>query len=149
MSQFDDSVALSINTYDVRGAPPTRARILVVDASPEMRALIADVLAGEGHDVKCVADGAAALMLLEQQSIFDLILGDLTIPAIEGAHLFWEIGRRWPNLLLRLICVTGGHDAGRIDHATLREASVPFLVKPFQPEELRDVVTRTLARGIP
>jgi len=125
------------------------ARILVVDASPDMRALVADVLAGEGHKVKSVAHGAAALALLEQQSIFDLILGDLTIPAIEGAHLFWEIGRRWPHLVSRLICVTDGHDAGRIDHATLRETSVPFLVKPFQPEELRNVVTRTLARSAP
>jgi CheY-like chemotaxis protein len=122
------------------------ARILVVDASSEMRALIADVLAGDGHEVKSVAHGAAALMLLEQQSIFDLILGDLTIPAIEGAHLFWEIGRRWPHLVSRLICITDGNDAGRIDHPTLRAASVPFLMKPFEPAQLLDVVTRTLAR---
>jgi len=38
-----------------------------------------------------------------------LILGDLTIPAIAGAHLYWEIGRRWPQLTSRLICVTDGH----------------------------------------
>jgi DNA-binding NtrC family response regulator len=125
------------------------ARILVVDASHDMRALIAEVLAADGHEVECVADGAAALALLEQQSSFDLVLGDLTIPAIEGAHLYWEIGRRWPELASRLICVTDGHDAARIDHATLRAVSVPFLVKPFQPEQLRDVVTRTLARGAP
>lgn len=123
------------------------ARILVIDASSDMRALIADVLAGDGHEVQCVAHGADALVLLKQQSTFDFIMGDLTIPAIEGAHLFWEIGRRWPHLASRLICVTDGHDAGRIDHATLRAASVPFLVKPFQPEELRDVVARALARG--
>jgi CheY-like chemotaxis protein len=125
------------------------ARILAVDANLEMRALIAEVLAADGHDVECVANGAAALVLLEQLSTFDLVLGDLTIPAIEGAHLYWEIGRRWPDLASRLICVTDGHDAGAIDHPTLRAASVPFLVKPFPPAHLRDVVTRTLARGAP
>ena len=78
-----------------------------------MRALIADVLAREGHEVKSVAHGAAALLLLEQQSIYDLILDDLTIHTIEGAHLFREIGRRWPNLVSRLICLTDGQDAGR------------------------------------
>jgi CheY-like chemotaxis protein len=114
-----------------------------------MRALIADILAGDGHEVKCVAHSAAALVLLEQQSTFDLILGDLTIPAIEGAHLYWEIGRRWPELASRLICITDGHDAGAIDHATLRAVSVPILVKSFQPHELRDVVTRALARSVP
>jgi DNA-binding response OmpR family regulator len=125
------------------------ARILVVDASPDMHALIADVLAGDGHEVKSVAHGAEALLLLEQQSTFDLILGDLTIPAIEGAHLYWEVGRRWPELASRLICLTDGHDAARSDHATLRAASVPFVVKPFLPEHLRNVVTRTLARSTP
>ena len=61
------------------------ARILVVDASPEMRVLIAELLAAEGHEVECVAHGAAALVLLEQQSTFDLILSDLTIPAARNS----------------------------------------------------------------
>ena len=123
------------------------ARILVVDTSSEMRALIAYVLGGEGHEVKSVAHGTEALAQLEQQpSFFDLILGDLTIPSIEGAHLFRQIGRRWPELVSRLICVTDGDDAGKIDHQALRAASVPFLLKSFQPEQLRDVVTRALAR---
>jgi DNA-binding NtrC family response regulator len=121
------------------------ARILVVEASHDMRVLISDVLTTDGHEVKCAANGADALVLLEQQSTFDLILGDLTIPAIEGAHLYWEVGRRWPELASRLICVTDGHDAGVIDHATLRVASVPFLVKPFLPQQLRDLVGRRLA----
>jgi len=80
---------------------------------------------------------------------FDLILSDLTLPTSEGAQLYWEIGARWPDLASRVICVTDGHDAGAIDHATLRAATVPFLVKPFLPEQLLDVVTRTLARSAP
>ena len=84
-------------------------------------------------------------MLVEQWPTFDLILGDLTIPALEGAHLYWEIGRYWPQLTSRLICVTDGNNAGVIDHPLLRAASVPFLVKPFAPEALRDLVRRRRA----
>jgi DNA-binding response OmpR family regulator len=124
------------------------ARILVVEATREVRALIADVLAADGHEVTSVAHGAEALVLTEWPG-FDLILSDLTMPAIEGAQLYWEIGARWPDLASRVICVTDGHDAGAIDHATLRAASVPFLVKPFLPEHLLDVVTRALARSAP
>jgi DNA-binding response OmpR family regulator len=124
------------------------ARILVVEATREVRALIADVLVAVGHEVTSVAHGAAALVLTEWPG-FDLILSNLTMPAVEGAQLYWEIGARWPDLASRVICVTDGHDAGAIDHARLREASVPFLVKPFLPEHLLDVVTRTLARGTP
>jgi DNA-binding NtrC family response regulator len=121
------------------------SRILVVEASHEVRTLIADVLTAEGHDVKCVAHGAEALALLEQRSTYDLILSDLTLPAIEGVQLYWEIGSRWPHLASRLICVTDGHDAGMIDHQTLRAVSVPFLVKPFLPQQLADLVRRRLA----
>jgi len=121
------------------------ARILVVEDSPEVRTLIADVLAGAGHDVTVVAHGAAALVLIEQQPAFDLILGDLTIPAIEGAHLYWEIASRWPHRVSRLICVTDGNSAGVSDHPLLRAGAVPFLVKPFLPQVLQDLVRRRLA----
>ena len=119
-------------------------RILVAEASPDVRTLIVDVLTVEGYDVQCVANGAEALLLLEKRPRFDLILSDLTLPAIEGVQLYWEIGSRWPHLASRLICVTGGHNAGAINHATLRAASVPFLVKPFLPAHLRDLVRSRL-----
>jgi CheY-like chemotaxis protein len=121
------------------------ARILVVEASPEMRTLIADALAGDGHDVTGVAHGAAALVLIEQRPAFDLILDDLTMPAIEGAHLYWEIQNRWAHLVSRLICVTDGNSSGVSDHPILRAASVPILVKPFLPQALQDLVRRRLA----
>lgn len=121
------------------------ARILVIEASREVSTFLADVLTADGHDVTCVANGAEALVLVEQRPTFDLILGDLTIPAIEGAHLYWEIGRYWPHLTSRLICVTDGNNAGVIDHPVLRAAEVPFLVKPFVPQVLHDLVRRRLA----
>lgn len=121
------------------------ARILVVEASPEVRTLIADVLTTDGHEVTGVADGAAALVLIEQRPAFDLILGDLTVPAVEGAHLYWEIQSRWPQLVSRLICVTDGNSVGVSDHPILRAASVPILVKPFLPQVLQDLVRRRLA----
>jgi CheY-like chemotaxis protein len=95
-------------------------RILVVEASDDMRTLIAGVLTADRHAVRCVANGAEALALLDRRSAFDLILSDLTLPAIEGAQLYWEIGARWPQLASRLICLTDGHDAAWIDHDTPR-----------------------------
>jgi DNA-binding NtrC family response regulator len=120
-------------------------RILVVEANRGVRALVADVLTADGHEVTGVANGAEALVLIEQRAAFDLILGDLTMPALEGANLFWEIARRWPHIVSRIICVTDGSGTGVIDHARLRAASVPFMVKPFSPEGLRDLVGRRLA----
>jgi CheY-like chemotaxis protein len=123
------------------------AWILVVEASSGVRAIIADVLKANGYVVEWASDGAEALELLENRSSFDLIFSDFILPAIEGAQLYWEIGARWPHLVSRLISLTEGHDAGWIDHATLRAASVPFLLKPFLTLQLLDVVRRGLATG--
>ena len=123
------------------------ARILIVDSDHEVRALIADMLRAAGHvDVECVYTGTAALGVLAQRSNFDLILGDLTMPAVEGAQLYWEIQNRWPHLVSRLICITDGSSPGVIDHPALRAASVPIVVKPFVPGVLQDLVARRLAQ---
>jgi CheY-like chemotaxis protein len=45
---------------------------------------MADVLSADGHDVKCVAHGAEVLAFLEQRPSFDLILSDLTLPAMRA-----------------------------------------------------------------
>lgn len=121
------------------------SHILVVEASDSVRTLITEVLTADGYVVQGVTDGIEALGLLERQHAFDLILSDLTLPAIEGVQLYWEIGSRWPDLVSRLICVTDGSGAGLIDHPTLRAASVPFLVKPFLPSQLRALVRQRLA----
>ena len=73
------------------------SRILVVEASDSVRTLITEVLTADGHVVQGVTDGIEALGLLERQHAFDLILSDLTLPAIEGVQLYWEIGSRWPR----------------------------------------------------
>jgi len=86
------------------------ARILVVDPEHDVRTLIADLLADVGHEPHCAVNDAEALARLEQSG-FDLVLSDLTLPAIEGIGLYWEIARRWPRLVSRLVCVTGTIDA--------------------------------------
>lgn len=119
------------------------ARILVVEANDDLRTLIVDILTTDGYEIANAPHGAEALRLLEERS-YDLILSDLTMPAVSGAALYWEIGSRWPQLAARLICVSDGASSGVSDHQILRAASVPFLVKPFLPQHLRDLVRRRL-----
>jgi CheY-like chemotaxis protein len=122
------------------------ARILVVDPEPDVRALIADLLAGVGHEVHCAADGAEALARLDESSAFDLILSDLSMPAIEGIGLYWEIASRWPHLISRLVYVTGTIDAGSSEYRILLDEGILLVLKPFHGEHLLDVVWYALAR---
>ncbi len=112
-----------------------------------MRAFIADVLRVVGHeDVECVYTGTDALGALEQRPSYDLIVGDLTMHAREGAQLYREINTRWPHLVSRRICITDGSSTGVVDHPTLRAASVPIVVKPFLPGVLQDLVAQRLGQ---
>ena len=122
------------------------ARILVVEANEEVRALIVDVLTADGHEVDCFGSGTEALARLDG-SRFDLVLSDLTIPAVAGIGLYWEIASRWPHLVSRLIYVTGTVDSGSTDYQILLTDGVPVVLKPFPPRLLLEVVARTLARS--
>jgi CheY-like chemotaxis protein len=122
------------------------ARILVVDPERDVRSLIADLLASAGHEVHCAADGARALASLDESPAFDLILSDLSMPAIEGIGLYWEIARRWPHLVSRLVYVTGTIDADSSEYRILLDEGIPLVLKPFHAEHLLEVVRYALAR---
>ena len=67
-----------LNTAGARGA-----RILIADDLDLNRKLIADMLSIEGHEVVCVADGAAAVRAV-QAATYDLVLMDMIMPEMDG-----------------------------------------------------------------
>ncbi len=121
------------------------ARILVVDPEADVRVLIADLLAGAGHEVHRAANGAEALARLDGAA-FDLILSDLTLPATEGLGLHREIASRWPQLISRLVYITGTIEAGSTEYRIAIDAGIPLVIKPFDPEHLLHVVGVALMR---
>jgi CheY-like chemotaxis protein len=121
------------------------ARILVVDPEDDVRVLLADLLAGTGHEVHRAANGAEALARLAEAP-FDLILSDLTLPGVQGLGLYREISSRWPQLISRLVYVTGTIEAGSTEYRIALDAGIPLVIKPFDPERLLDVVRVALMR---
>ena len=59
------------------------AQVLLIDDDPNIRELVPEALAMEGHEVRCAAHGAAALKLLESFTP-DLILLDMRMPVMDG-----------------------------------------------------------------
>jgi hypothetical protein len=70
-----------------------RAIVLIVEDEPDVRELIADVLAETGYEIEVASDGAAALQLSDQRR-YDLILSDLRMPKMDGAALYWALQLR-------------------------------------------------------
>jgi len=122
--------------------------ILVVDDEQELAEVLVEALGRDGHRVEIASNGAEALRQLERQT-YDLVVSDTKMPVMDGVELFHELERRFPELRRRIIFVTG--DVLDTEKRQFLESTgAPFLTKPFDLTEIRNVVRRRLvdaARG--
>lgn len=120
-------------------------RILIVEDSPTMRSLLASSLEDLDTPVKIVEaeSGFEALRFLPRES-FDLVVTDINMPDINGLELVSFIKNNGKYASIPLVIVsTEGSDRDR--DKGLRLGADAYLVKPFDPETLRQVVTDLLA----
>jgi signal transduction histidine kinase len=119
-----------------------RGTILVVDDEPEIAAVLAEMLSTDGHEVETAANGRIALARLRERT-YDLILSDLRMPKLDGAGLYRELERERPELLSRLIFLTGDELGGETTEF-LQRTGAQALAKPFDADDVRRVVQRVL-----
>ena len=125
-------------------APPSipGKRILVVDDEPAVVAMLAEMLAADGHLVDTAANGSFALAKLGE-STYDVILSDLKMPGLDGPGLYRELERTHPEYVRRVIFLTG--DAlNPPTREFLDQTGAPSLSKPFALDELRWAVRDVL-----
>ena len=119
-------------------------RILIVEDSETMRSLLAASLEELDETLKVVEaeSGLAALGLLPRHD-FDLIVTDINMPDINGLELvsFIKANGRYASIPL-VIVSTEGSDRDRSKGLEL--GADAYLVKPFDPEDLRRVVADLL-----
>ncbi len=121
-------------------------RILSVEDSSTMRSLLASTLEDLDEPVKVTeaASGFEALRLLPRDS-FDLIVTDINMPDINGLELvsFVKTNAQYRSIPLVIVSTEGSE---RDRDKGLELGADAYLVKPFEPETLRQVVTDLLAR---
>ncbi len=115
--------------------------VLLVDDEPNLQRLISMILTTAGHPVKCCANAAEALAVLDSGAVFDLIVTDMSMPGLSGVELLATVGKKVPGLRGLLI-------SGHIPEA---EQLVEFgnnihtLEKPFSREELLAAIDAVMA----
>lgn len=122
--------------------PAKGASILVVDDEPEVASLLAEILTADDYRVETAYNGVAALDKL-RDGTFDLIISDLRMPHLDGPGLYREVARRHPQLVRRMIFVTGD-TLGPESAEFLRRSKAPTFGKPFEPDDVRRVIDRVL-----
>jgi CheY-like chemotaxis protein len=115
------------------GGPVARS-ILVVDDDHAIASILTELLGDEGFQVRSVQDGIAALQEVER-ALPDLIVSDVSMPYIDGVVLTKHL--RAQGIQIPVVLVS----------AVVRDidmAGVTFLAKPFELEEMIELVRQML-----
>jgi CheY-like chemotaxis protein len=121
------------------------ARILVVEDSPDIRALIRMLLEPAGHEVLTAADGGEGVEAARRERP-DLVLMDLSLPVLSG----WEAARQIKSdpatSHITVLAVTAHAMQGDRDRA-LAAGCDGFFSKPIDEETFQREVESWLRRG--
>jgi two-component system chemotaxis response regulator CheY len=125
----------------------TVPRILIVEDSPTMRSLLTSSLEelDDAAKITEVESGFEALRHLPRES-FDLIVTDINMPDINGLELvsFVKSNAAYRDIPLVIVSTEGSE---RDRDKGLGLGADAYLVKPFEPEALREIARDLLARA--
>ncbi len=113
-------------------------KILIVDDSPSVLAVLKDMLEDLGYEVTAAGNGKQACQLLETIR-YDLIITDLTMPVMDGI-VFAQTAKQMPNCkFVPIVMLSSEDDAGKIAEAK-RVGISTFLRKPVKEVQLKTIL---------
>ncbi|MDQ3265549.1 MAG: response regulator [Myxococcota bacterium] len=121
------------------------ARLLIVEDTPELAALIASVARSRGHSTEHCQSGAAALEAVARQPP-DLAIVDLLLPDVGGKEVLRELKERG----IRAIAISGVFKGASFHQELTGElGALAFFEKPFDLKSLLDAVDRVVGNPVP
>lgn len=115
-------------------------RILTVDDSASMRALLLHALRGEGFIVEQAVDGQEALEWLASNEV-DLVITDINMPRLDGFGLIEQL-RETARHADRPILVLTTESSDEKKRRARDAGATGWIVKPFDAEKLAAAVRR-------
>lgn len=120
-------------------------KVLLVEDDRALREALADTLLLAGHDYRAVGSAEDALEAVEQES-FSLVVSDVNMPGMDGHQLLSLLRARQPQLPVLLMTAHGAVERA-VD--AMRQGAADYLVKPFEPKALIELVARHALGVIP
>ncbi len=117
------------------------AKVMIVDDAKFMRALIKKALEDAGFEVVGEADTGESAIRIFKEVKPDIVTLDIVMPDKSGIDVLKEILSISPNTKVIMISAMGQTDM--ISEA-LSIGAKDYVVKPFQPQTLVDVIKRVL-----
>ncbi len=113
-------------------------KVLLVEDDHALREALADTLLLAGHDFKAVGSAEDALLAVAGES-FSLVVSDVNMPGMDGHQLLSRLRASHPQLPVLLMTAHGAVERA-VD--AMRQGAADYLVKPFEPKALLDLVAR-------
>jgi PAS domain S-box-containing protein len=128
-----------------RSAPAPRGgseTIMVVEDLQEVRALITHILESHGFRILSAASGGEALARAQEYADpIDLLLTDVVMPGMNGRQLADQLMTLRPQIK---VLFTTGYSWEVIANRGILDLQLPYLPKPFTPDELVSKVRQVL-----
>lgn len=113
-------------------------KILVVDDAAFMRMRSTRLLEEAGYQVVEAENGEEAVAKYQAEQP-DLVLMDITMPIMDGIQATTAIKQKDPNAKIVMVSALGQQS---MVMAAVKAGARDFIVKPFQPERVMEVVRR-------
>jgi two-component system nitrogen regulation response regulator GlnG len=118
----------------------TISTILIADDEESIRFVLEQALTADGHRVRCVSDGHAALDQLHVGEV-DLALVDIKMPGVDGLELLSRI-RNGATTTPIIIMTAQNTMANAIE--AMKRGAYDYVTKPFDLDEVRALIQRAL-----
>jgi nitrogen regulation protein NR(I) len=119
------------------------AKLLLIEDDRGIASALQRVLIDEGHSVEIEERGDKGLTRAREE-VFDLVITDFKMPGLSGLDLVKQLHLAKPRLPIILITAHGTTETAI--EAT-KAGAYDYLVKPFEMEELLQLVTKSVANS--
>lgn len=116
------------------------SNLLIVDDEQSYRQLLSLVFEGEGHSIRTAMNGREAIELLQAEPA-DLILSDVKMPDMDGIDMLRNLRETMPDVGVVFMTAFASVESAR---EAFKLGADDFVTKPFDVEELKLIVKKTL-----
>ena len=120
--------------------------ILIVDDSKLTRKAIRRIIGMldlEVGELFEAGDGVEAIERINGPVKIDLVLADLNMPKMTGIEMIYELRGNEATKSIPVVIVSTESSTTRVE-ALLADGAAGYLHKPFTPEQIREVLQRTV-----
>jgi len=118
------------------------SNILIVDDEQSYRQLLTLVFESDGHSIRTAPNGREAVRLVSEEAP-DVIVSDVRMPDMDGIEMLRAVRETHPDLGVVFMTAHASVESAR---EAFKLGADDFVTKPFDVEELKLIVRKTLEK---